>query len=514
MTKLVNRHEFRVGVLAQPTAHESLAAGAGCRAARETSSSPATLPPSKAGADAELLQSVRDVPVGPRVSGPESVQYEEMTTREWQHGIYARDRWQVNNKLTLDLGLRYEYYPLMHASQSGHRAGRPRHADGAGLGGLGGNPEDLGIKVSKTLFAPRLGGVYRINEETVFPHRLRDHVQPAPVLATAAGLLPADDLRRLQHDQPVRFRSRRSAGHSMTSSGPDLSSGNIPLPNSYDMRTPADDVSRSRIQSWNVAVERRLAYDIAVDVGVCWHAPDRRLRRSRRQRVHDARAAAPPASRSTRSSADPSRSNLWGPRTRTNYHSLQVAINRPFKNGLLLKGAYTLSRAKNETDDDGWAGLNWNAPSQLSRNYALAGYDRPHVFQMAFVYELPYKTTSSGGNRWRRRFSATGRSTALQRLFGHAVHHHRQRRRPEHAGQHADREPERRVQGARRARRRRHLLRHVRVQPASGRDVRQHRPEPVPRARVPGTWTSRCSARSHSWAAGSGSSSGRSSSIC
>ena len=36
------------------------------------------------------------------------------------------------------------------------------------LGGVGGNPKDLGIKASKTLFAPRLGLVYRINEDTVF----------------------------------------------------------------------------------------------------------------------------------------------------------------------------------------------------------------------------------------------------------------------------------------------------------------------------------------------------------
>jgi len=88
--------------------------------------------------------------------------------------------------------------------------------------------------------------------------------------------------------------------------------------------------------------------------------------------------------------------NLWGPRTKSNYQSLQVALNRPFKNGLLLKGAYTLSRAKNEADDDGWVGLTWNAPSQLDRNYALAGFDRTHIFQMAFVYELPYKSTDSG----------------------------------------------------------------------------------------------------------------------
>jgi hypothetical protein len=86
---------------------------------------------------------------------------------------------------------------------------------------------------------------------------------------------------------------------------------------------------------------------------------------------------------------------LWGPFTKSRYHSLQVALNRPFKNGLLLKGAYTLSRAKNETDDDGWDQVMWNGPSQLDRNFANAGYDRPHIFTMAFVYELPYKTASS-----------------------------------------------------------------------------------------------------------------------
>jgi hypothetical protein len=73
-----------------------------------------------------------------------------------------------------------------------------------------------------------------------------------------------------------------------------------------------------------------------------------------------------------------------------------MALNRPFRNGLLLKGAYTLSKAENETDEDGWATLTWHHPDVRDKNFALAGYDRTHVFQLGFVYELPFARNSKG----------------------------------------------------------------------------------------------------------------------
>ncbi len=71
-----------------------------------------------------------------------------------------------------------------------------------------------------------------------------------------------------------------------------------------------------------------------------------------------------------------------------------MAVNRPFKNGLMLKGAYTFSKAMNEVEDDG-GGYTWAQPSQFSRNYALANSDRPHMLQVGFVYELPFGRDSS-----------------------------------------------------------------------------------------------------------------------
>ena len=57
-----------------------------------------------------------------------SYQYELFTGREWQHAMYVRDRWTVNQKLTLDLGVRWEYYPIMTPRRSADRDARPQHA--------------------------------------------------------------------------------------------------------------------------------------------------------------------------------------------------------------------------------------------------------------------------------------------------------------------------------------------------------------------------------------------------
>src|SRR5437016_13874504 len=65
--------------------------------------------------------------------------------------------------------------------------------------------------------------------------------------------------------------------------------------------------------------------------------------------------------------------DLWQGFLSANYHSLQISVNRQFTNGLMVKGAYTYSRAIDFTDDDGWAALVWNDPNVIRRNRAPAG---------------------------------------------------------------------------------------------------------------------------------------------
>ncbi|MGH9309563.1 MAG: hypothetical protein ACRD1U_09325, partial [Vicinamibacterales bacterium] len=88
----------------------------------------------------------------------------------------------------------------------------------------------------------------------------------------------------------------------------------------------------------------------------------------------------------------------WGQRLETEYNSLQIALNKPFTNNLMFKGAYTLSKSMNESDNDGRTGLSWEHPLEQDRNWALAGFDRTHNFQLGFAYALPWQSTTGYDN--------------------------------------------------------------------------------------------------------------------
>ena len=81
------------------------------------------------------------------------------------------------------------------------------------LGGVGGNPKDLGITVSKTLFAPRLGAVYRMNEKSVFRAGYGITYNPLPFSRPLRGFFPltlASELLRRRARTAGRRRSSRA----------------------------------------------------------------------------------------------------------------------------------------------------------------------------------------------------------------------------------------------------------------------------------------------------------------
>ena len=108
-----------------------------------------------------------------------------LTMRTWEFALYARDQWHVNPKLTVNYGVRWEYYPVPTRDAV---MNQPNPVAPGGLGttgnglyffnmqagtvavcGAGGIPSDCGINVSKKLFAPSVGIAWRPTREACDP---------------------------------------------------------------------------------------------------------------------------------------------------------------------------------------------------------------------------------------------------------------------------------------------------------------------------------------------------------
>jgi len=361
---------------------------------------------------------------GDGVGVGKSEQFIKATAREWQFGWFIGDRYRITNKLTATLGLRYEYYPLMTRNGAFKFDRLDFATDNVLLGGLGGNPDHLGVTTSKKLFAPRIGLAYQINRDTVVRSGFGITYDPLPLARPLRGFYPLtvgsnfvgansfSAFDTLTTTPPVVPVGPAIPAGIPSVCCPDISSGTIPLPNQALERSVGPGLlKRGYIESWNLVVERKLPASFLVSVGYVGT-----------QTVHqfadrNVNASLPgtgnlgqplnckTANFTTNTCVVPSfgrtaETDFWQGYLSANYNALQVSINRQFSHGLMVKGAYTWSKAIDYTDDDGWAGLTWNDPNILRRNRAQAGFNTPNIFQLAYLYELPIgqgKTWASGG---------------------------------------------------------------------------------------------------------------------
>lgn len=325
-------------------------------------------------------------------SANKSVQFFDMHTREWQHGLYFRDRWQVSRNLTVNIGARYEYYPLINR---GNGRGVERWDPSTNLvtmGGIGNIPMNNGITVSKKLLAPRLGFAYRLNDQTVIRSGYGITFNPMVLSRPLRGLYPSTIAASWVAPSQYDYYGQFSQGIPDVPT-PDISTGIVTLPATVNMgpRSPySGRLNRGYIQSWNFTIERKLPEEFLLSVGYVGN-----------QTVHqfldrDINAATyiggGPTSRPLYAKHGRLiQALMWDGWASANYHSLQVALNKNFSRGLFMKGAYTWSKAISLADDDGWQALPLtNMPSALKRNRSVTGYDRTHMFVMSWVYEMPW----------------------------------------------------------------------------------------------------------------------------
>jgi len=333
-------------------------------------------------------------------------QTENMTTQEWQTAFYVRDRWRANEKLTVNLGLRLEYYPLMSRATHGiERLDYNTYI--VSIGGLGGVPQDVGIKMKTWYWVPRLGASYRIDDKDVIRGGYGLTYNPLAWSRPMRGSFPYDIANNATAENYMWATTL--ANGIPTVAIPDYNAGPVKLPAGVFMRSPnpgqncgtfpttgdplpCEGLDRAKIQQWNIAFERKLPMNVAVEVAYVGTRTDGGYAD---WNLNYGEPGKGNAARKFYTQAGTTAISDWAARTKTRYHGLQVAIDRPFRQGFMLKGAYTYSVARNMTDEDGWVGLTWNHPMVYDRNYSYASFDRRHVFQMGFAYELPFLKEST-----------------------------------------------------------------------------------------------------------------------
>jgi hypothetical protein len=319
--------------------------------------------------------------------------YDPMSTREWQIALYFRDRYQVTSNLTLSLGIRWEYYPLMDRGFHGIERYDPDE-NKMYIGGLGGVDWNADTTVSKRLWAPRIGIAYRLGKQGV--------------LRTGYGITydPYNLGRPMRSPYPavIQFSVQGSSTYipyGNVSNGiptipvPDISSGVISIPGTISTNTlPKGLFKRGYIQSWNMTYERPLPFNLVASMGYVGTKAINIVSGTQwpinNSPVGTGNAGRPLFKKFGRSVA----TNILQPWTGSNYHSLQTSLERRFTAGLMLKTVYTWSHSidNNSTDYTYYFAL----PEVMDRNRSSSGFDRRHNFRTAFIYELPW----GPGKRW------------------------------------------------------------------------------------------------------------------
>ncbi len=319
--------------------------------------------------------------------------YDPMTTREWLIGLYLRDRWQVNRNLTLTLGLRYEYFPLM----TRERTGIERYdldENKVYLGRLGDVPDNVGVTVSKLNFAPRVGFAYRLSDKSVLRSGYGITVDPYP------------SARPLRSPYPVVIWSDHFAENSRQYVGtlatgipeivrPDITKGIIEIPPTVGTRTvEKGKFRRGYIQSWNIIYEQQFPFRLVGSVG---YVATRSVHQFATIELNTAPVDGGNAGKELFKKFGRSASTqLHSPWQTSLYDSMQVAVDRRFSGGLFLKSAYTWSKAIGYNANSGEGCCTFTHPSVMHRQRAIQDYDRTHNWRTAWIWELPF----GANKRW------------------------------------------------------------------------------------------------------------------
>jgi outer membrane receptor protein involved in Fe transport len=345
---------------------------------------------------------------------------------------FAQDDWKVNSRLTLNLGVRYDFYgyPVdqrgrlvnfvpeqFRQGTTAAPAGPPNGFVQAAGGSLPGVPEvdDTLIPNDKNNFAPRVGFAYRLNEAGtialrggygIYYDRLSTRYANTqllnfPYLALAVGLPGV--LRTISDPfipvpQPNAFPVNATIPSPLSPLSPIVG---VPISGIFmdpKLKTPY-------VQQYNANVQWEVFKDYLLEVGYVGSKGTKLLQViTLNQPVYNRASNVFVAPLGTALSAQ---KNTAGgiqqaqSTSNSSYNSLQISMTKRFSRGLQFLSAYTLGKS-----NDFYSGGTINElfaiagdQSDWRTNYGPSDFDRRHRFVTSFVYDLPKLESDSKAAR-------------------------------------------------------------------------------------------------------------------
>ena len=327
------------------------------------------------------------------------------------HGGYIQDDFKITSRLTLNMGLRYEYigpwfekYNRYSNFDIDANPVRPqlRLATGGGIA------ERSTLRPDYTNFAPRFGFAFRFNNRTVIRSGYGIYY---------GGVDHIGD-RFLHASAPFFFQS----GFNTDSINPTiiLREG-FPAGATSSRVTNLQTISQDRTnrtpysQQWNFTVQREITPNLSLELGYAGTKGNRLLAR------YDTNAPEPGpgninARRPVTTLEVPGLDYIVTPLADTfrrafiansNYHGLQVKVEKRMSRGLSLLASYlwtkTISDARGGADAGGTAPNSVQDRTNLRAEKSLADEHFPHRFVMSSNYDIPFgRGRSAGANlpRW------------------------------------------------------------------------------------------------------------------
>ena len=327
--------------------------------------------------------------------------------RQWWFFVYGGDKWQATSKLTVDYGVRWDFYPPATPRIAGGFSNYIPANNTLVLAGIGSNPSNLGMQTQYNYFAPRTGLSYRVTDATVVR------------LGFGMSYIPFTD-NTYAYNYPIRANNAYNPVGAASSFTPAVLSDGVkvatlqagfpaPVPvtipnNGIIPATTSQLISQvytyiplnfrnSYAEAFNVAVQQAFGANYSLQIAYVGNHGSR-MNLSQNINLPSTYGGGNPSMPEYNCVGCPpnifrtAATNQYFLGATTNYNSLQVQLTKRYSAGLSFTSAFTWGKVLNYAtggDDNGGAVFFIN----FRKNYAPADFDRAKNFEQSFSYELP-----------------------------------------------------------------------------------------------------------------------------